>query len=114
MLNPLLFFEDGRLQTFKGKETVLSSQDLARAGFIWTLNGTMCVFCKGIIEWELNDDPFEEHARLFYHCQFVKFKKRQDLNIYRLEKAFFSPDFLGHTDIHWRSVPYNQIRFSIS
>lgn len=91
-LHPSLFFPDGRRTTFVGKATLLSPQNLADAGFMWTEIGTQCVFCKGILGfWESHDSPLLEHVRNFPMCPFVRFKLGDSVSIQQLEAAFTKP-----------------------
>jgi len=49
--------------------------DLARAGFFYVGEGdkTICFFCGGAVCcWDINDDPWQEHARWYPECGFVK------------------------------------------
>lgn len=67
---------DKRLATFKRWPKVLYhlASELCSAGFYYTNIGDQveCYACKGqIIDWELNDSPWDEHARFYPHCAHV-------------------------------------------
>lgn len=66
-----------RLKTFKDWPIALNQKpdEMARAGFFYTGEGdkTKCFFCDGgLKDWEINDDPWEQHAQSFPNCKFVK------------------------------------------
>ena len=53
----------------------LSGIRMAQAGLYSVGNGdeVQCVFCRGRLrKWETNDDPMQEHSRLYPFCRFVK------------------------------------------
>ncbi|XP_013394141.1 baculoviral IAP repeat-containing protein 3-like [Lingula anatina] len=67
-----------RLATFQSFPTTcpVRPEDLARAGFFYVNVDDMvkCAFCDGMIRnWERSDHAFDEHARHFLNCAFVKF-----------------------------------------
>ncbi|CAF4053363.1 unnamed protein product [Rotaria sp. Silwood2] len=56
-------------------ELLPSVDDLVRAGFFYTGNGTIvtCFYCNGSLQnWGANDNPTIEHARWFPHCGYAK------------------------------------------
>lgn len=72
-----LMKEEVRLKTFQDWpfEDRVSPRELAKAGFYWLhINDkTKCAFCKGIAEnWLIDDDPVQEHHKLFPNCDFGK------------------------------------------
>ena len=73
--------EFSRLKTFANwPKSIISPEDLANAGFVYigreiddSQDNVQCVFCAGIIgNWEIGDDPHQEHARSFPNCGFVR------------------------------------------
>ncbi|XP_067657571.1 baculoviral IAP repeat-containing protein 7-A-like [Haliotis asinina] len=49
--------------------------DLAAAGLFYTgfLDKVQCAFCHGVLKkWQKSDIPFDEHARHFPHCRFIR------------------------------------------
>lgn len=68
--------EDIRLRTFDENfsATFLNPLALAKAGFFYVGidDQVQCAFCRGVVrDWEINDDPKEEHQRLFPTCAFI-------------------------------------------
>lgn len=68
---------DTRIRSFKGWPSQMNQkpQDLAEAGLIYLGSGDRCkcFWCGGeLYEWEPEDDPWEEHAKWFPHCNFVQ------------------------------------------
>lgn len=52
-----------------------TSRDMAAAGMFYTGDGdkTVCFYCgKGFVEWQPQDNPFEEHAKHFPKCLFLR------------------------------------------
>jgi len=52
-----------------------SAEKLAEAGFFYVgpRDKVMCFQCGGnLCEWEIDDDPYEEHAKWYGKCDFVK------------------------------------------
>ncbi|XP_042308261.1 baculoviral IAP repeat-containing protein 1 isoform X2 [Sceloporus undulatus] len=65
--------EDVRLDTFKTwpEEAKVDATSLAKAGFFFTgkKDIVQCFSCTGCLsDWKENDDPWEEHAKAFPHC----------------------------------------------
>ncbi|OTF76676.1 baculoviral IAP repeat-containing protein 3-like protein [Euroglyphus maynei] len=58
------------------KMDIISPASLARAGFFYYKNDTVCcAFCRGKVRnWEEGDLAMEEHKRHFPNCQFVQGK----------------------------------------
>ncbi|XP_061171127.1 baculoviral IAP repeat-containing protein 3-like [Saccostrea echinata] len=55
-------------------------RDMALAGFFYDGKGdnTRCFFCGGgLRNWEVEDDPWVEHARFFSKCTFVRQERGQ-------------------------------------
>ncbi|KAM3965044.1 inhibitor of apoptosis protein isoform 2-T2 [Aphomia sociella] len=72
-----------RLRTFEDwpRSMPQKPEDLADAGFYYTGTGdkTKCFFCDGgLKDWEINDDPWEEHALWFSRCYYVHHVKGPD------------------------------------
>ncbi|XP_044005557.1 baculoviral IAP repeat-containing protein 7-like [Aphidius gifuensis] len=58
-----------------------TKEKLAEAGFFYTGIGdyVQCYHCgNGIKDWLPNEDPWEEHARYFKECYFVRVIKGQE------------------------------------
>lgn len=56
-------------------------QELSDAGLYYTGKGDkVCCFCcgGGLKDWELNDDPWEQHTMWFGNCEYVKLVKGPD------------------------------------
>ena len=64
-----------RLRTFQNWPiTKPTADELATAGFFYynDQDRVQCAFCLGIIgQWEVTDNPIEEHARLLPQCEFI-------------------------------------------
>lgn len=94
-----LFFESGRLETYKGIEMnfCVNVCDLAESGFVWTGYGdhVECVFCHGVIgEWEDGDIVSSEHSRLFPLCPYIRLQGGgKSITIKSLEQCFYYRDF---------------------
>ncbi|EFO99784.1 hypothetical protein GCK72_019455 [Caenorhabditis remanei] len=81
---PFIFFKD-RLATFKNYEydddqtATCTSKTLARAGFVWTGGiSAICPFCLKELEFDPDDDPWEEHKKRGNDCDFVHLEKLED------------------------------------
>ena len=96
---PFIFFKD-RLATFKNyeydddqtatctsktvfffrnKQIVITRFQLARAGFVWTGGiSAICPFCLKELEFDPDDDPWEEHKKRGNDCDFVNLEKLED------------------------------------
>ncbi|XP_054464752.1 baculoviral IAP repeat-containing protein 7 [Anoplopoma fimbria] len=80
---PEMEAEDTRLTTFHNWPTEASVQPdvLAPAGFFYTGHGdnVKCFYCDGgLRNWELGDDPWQEHAKWFPRCSFLIQERGQD------------------------------------
>lgn len=69
-----------RLRTFESwpKGEVQSPEKLAEAGFYYNQihDNTLCFHCGGGLKnWEVDDDPWIEHARWFQKCGFINIQK---------------------------------------
>lgn len=56
-------------------------ESLANAGFYYTGMGdqTLCYHCGGgLKDWEIDDDPWEQHARWFSKCHYLHSVKGRD------------------------------------
>ena len=56
-------------------------RDMASAGMFYTgeADRTVCFYCgKGFVAWQLQDDPFEEHAKHFPNCFYLKNVKGEE------------------------------------
>lgn len=72
-----------RLATFKHWPLSLRQKpkDLADAGFFYTGQGdqTKCFYCGGgLKDWEDDDVPWEQHARWFDRCSYVRLAKGRE------------------------------------
>lgn len=72
---PRLRMKHQRLRTFQNWPiTKPTADELATAGFFYynDQDRVQCAFCLGIIgQWEVTDNPLEEHARLLPQCEFI-------------------------------------------
>ncbi|XP_076658047.1 death-associated inhibitor of apoptosis 1-like [Halictus rubicundus] len=74
---------DARLRTFETwpKAMAQTKEQLADAGFYYTGKGdqTVCYYCGGgLKDWELGDEPWEQHAKWFSKCYYLMMVKDQD------------------------------------
>ncbi|AKN80731.1 inhibitor of apoptosis 3 [Diatraea saccharalis granulovirus] len=81
--HPQYSSEAARLNTFKDWPRGLRQRpkELADAGFFYTGEGdkTKCYYCDGgLRDWNEEDIPWEEHARWFDRCVYVKLVKGED------------------------------------
>lgn len=77
---PKFSTEKVRLQSFEGwPKTVKQSPELlSRAGFFYKQMGdsVICFSCGGgLREWSEEDDPWEEHARWYSECDYLRMMK---------------------------------------
>lgn len=76
-------------------------QQLSDAGFFYTGKGdrVLCFSCGGgLKDWEINDDPWEEHAKWYGKCEYLKLMKSPDFISRMIElgnKEKFSSDEVG-------------------
>ncbi|XP_052091940.1 uncharacterized protein LOC127728535 [Mytilus californianus] len=72
---PTFSSEELRIKTFTGFNNELSPKTLAKAGFFSYGKGNFvrCFHCGGALkDWKSGDDPWNEHAKWFPQCGFVK------------------------------------------
>nr|ALR70562.1 inhibitor of apoptosis protein 3 [Anticarsia gemmatalis multiple nucleopolyhedrovirus]ALR71819.1 inhibitor of apoptosis protein 3 [Anticarsia gemmatalis multiple nucleopolyhedrovirus] len=82
-IHPKYGSESARLKTFEDWPLSLKQrpEQLAEAGFYYTGKGdkVKCFYCDGgLKDWANADEPWEEHARWFDRCSFVKLVKGHD------------------------------------
>lgn len=68
--------ESMRLKSYIGWPMQMKQKpsELAKAGLFYTNIGDQvkCFYCGGILwDWEINDVPFEQHAKWFPHCPYT-------------------------------------------
>ncbi|XP_068008201.1 E3 ubiquitin-protein ligase XIAP isoform X3 [Melanerpes formicivorus] len=76
--NPSMAKFGRRLQTFLTWIYPVDKEQLAEAGFYSTGNGdhVVCFHCGGgLQEWKENEDPWDQHAKWFPGCSFVRNEK---------------------------------------
>lgn len=77
--------ESERAKTFKGwPVTFIRLEDMARAGFVYLKQGdrVQCVYCYGIVaEWEVDDNPFQDHLKHFPRCPFIRGERCGNISI---------------------------------
>ncbi|KAM6124821.1 E3 ubiquitin-protein ligase XIAP isoform 1-T1 [Phoenicopterus ruber ruber] len=76
--NPSMAKYGRRLQTFLNWIYPVDKEQLAEAGFYSIGNGdhVVCFHCGGgLQEWEKNEDPWDQHAKWFPGCGFVRQEK---------------------------------------
>ncbi|KFV66793.1 Baculoviral IAP repeat-containing protein 7-B, partial [Dryobates pubescens] len=78
--NPTMCSEESRLNSFHNwpLNSQLTPEELANAGFYYTGNGdhVVCFHCGGgLQEWKENEDPWDQHAKWFPGCSFVRNEK---------------------------------------
>lgn len=79
---PEYVIETTRLHTFEEwpDNHKQRPEQFAEAGFFYCGTGdrVRCFSCGGgLKDWENNDEPWEQHARWFSHCRYVKLAKGQ-------------------------------------
>ena len=82
-LHPQYATLEARLRTFREWPPALKQQpkDLADAGFyyIGLSDQVKCFYCDGgLRNWQSEDEPWQEHARWFEKCVFVRLVKGDD------------------------------------
>ncbi|XP_069723399.1 E3 ubiquitin-protein ligase XIAP isoform X1 [Phaenicophaeus curvirostris] len=76
--NPSMAKYGRRLQTFLAWIYPVNKEQLAEAGFYSIGNGdhVVCFHCGGgLQEWKENEDPWDQHAKWFPGCRFVRKEK---------------------------------------
>ncbi|KAF1616522.1 E3 ubiquitin-protein ligase XIAP, partial [Eudyptes chrysocome] len=76
--NPSMAKYGRRLQTFLTWIYPVDKEQLAKAGFYSIGNGdhVVCFHCGGgLQEWKENEDPWDQHAKWFPGCRFVRKEK---------------------------------------
>ncbi|NXE11959.1 XIAP ligase, partial [Lophotis ruficrista] len=77
-MNPSMAKYERRLQTFLTWIYPVDKEQLAEAGFYSIGNGdrVVCFHCGGRLqEWKENEDPWDQHAKWFPGCGFVRKEK---------------------------------------
>ncbi|KAM9269929.1 E3 ubiquitin-protein ligase XIAP isoform 2-T3 [Cariama cristata] len=77
-MNPSMAKYGRRLQTFLTWIYPVDKEQLAEAGFYSIGNGdhVVCFHCGGRLqEWKENEDPWDQHAKWFPGCRFVRKEK---------------------------------------
>lgn len=82
-IHPHYASETVRLNTFEDWPKTLKQTPamLAEAGFYYTGRGdkTKCFYCDGgLKDWNEEDSPWEQHARWFKDCKYVKLVKGEE------------------------------------
>ncbi|NWX18272.1 XIAP ligase, partial [Aegotheles bennettii] len=90
--NPSMAKYGRRLQTFLTWMFPVDKEQLAEAGFYSTGNGdhVVCFHCGGgLRDWKENEDPWDQHAKWFPGCRFVRQEKGQEfINNVHLRDAY--------------------------
>ncbi|KFU98314.1 E3 ubiquitin-protein ligase XIAP, partial [Tauraco erythrolophus] len=76
--NPSMATYGRRLQTFLTWIYPVDKEQLAEAGFYSIGNGdhVACFHCGGVLQqWKENEDPWDQHAKWFPGCRFVRKEK---------------------------------------
>ncbi|XP_005022182.4 E3 ubiquitin-protein ligase XIAP isoform X1 [Anas platyrhynchos] len=76
--NPSMAEYERRIQTFLNWIYPVNKEQLAEAGFYSIGNGdhVVCFHCGGgLQEWKENEDPWDQHAKWFPGCRFVREEK---------------------------------------
>ncbi|NXU71719.1 XIAP ligase, partial [Oreotrochilus melanogaster] len=79
--NPSMAKYGKRLQTFLTWIYPVDKEQLAEAGFYSTGNGdhVVCFHCGGgLQDWKENENPWDQHAKWFPGCRFVRKEKGQE------------------------------------
>ncbi|KAG1962831.1 E3 ubiquitin-protein ligase XIAP [Pimephales promelas] len=69
---------EGRLESFRGRQHPIDPERLARAGFYSTgvQDRVICFRCGGgVKDWIPEEDPWEEHAKHYPGCSFLRAEK---------------------------------------
>lgn len=82
-VHPRYASENARLKSFKDwpRSMKQTPEELAEAGFFYTGQGdkTKCFYCDGgLKDWEIDDVPWEQHARWFDRCAYVQLVKGRE------------------------------------
>lgn len=82
-LRPAFSSEAARLSSYADWPCRMKQKPeaMADAGFFYTGTGdkTVCYYCGGgLKDWEDDDDPWEQHARWFQTCHYVKLVKGEE------------------------------------
>lgn len=82
-LHPEYASHDARLRSFETWPKIMAQtkEELADAGFYYTgkSDQTLCYHCGGgLKDWELEDDPWEQHAKWFSKCYYLLMVKGQE------------------------------------
>lgn len=76
---------ENRLQTYSNWPLdFITPEQLAQAGFFYLniVDQVKCAFCGGIIgQWEVNDQPLQEHRKFFPDCPIVRQQELQQEEI---------------------------------
>lgn len=76
---------ENRLQTYSSWPLeFITPEQLASAGFYYLniADQVKCAFCGGIIgQWEINDQPLQEHRKFFPNCPIVRSEVEQQEQI---------------------------------
>ncbi|KAL4233263.1 hypothetical protein ACF0H5_007947 [Mactra antiquata] len=80
-----------RIRSFRGWPTQMTQTpiELAKAGLLYMGKGDRCkcFWCGGeLYDWELQDEPWEEHAKWFPHCGYVRAMKGDNFVKYVRDK----------------------------
>ncbi|XP_009682309.1 E3 ubiquitin-protein ligase XIAP isoform X3 [Struthio camelus] len=79
--NPSMAEYERRIQTFLTWRYPVNKEQLAKAGFYSIGNGdhVACFYCGGgLQEWKENEDPWDQHAKWFPGCRFLRQEKGQE------------------------------------
>lgn len=79
---------ENRLRTYNNWPVdFITPEQLAQAGFYYLNHADQvkCAFCGGIIgQWEVNDQPLQEHRKFFPNCPIVRqqeIQQQEDIGI---------------------------------
>jgi baculoviral IAP repeat-containing protein 7/8 len=72
-----------RLKTFENwpRKSTQKPEQLVDAGFFYMGIGdhVRCFSCGGVLkDWDVNDQPWEQHALWYKKCEYLKFMKGED------------------------------------
>ena len=81
--HPQFASEAARLSTFQDWPPGLrqTKEEMAAAGlfYVGQSDQVKCFYCNGgLREWQVEDDPWVEHAGWFHNCGFIRLKKGEE------------------------------------
>lgn len=97
------YIENARLQTFIEwpKTLTQTAEQLCSAGFFYTQkeDRVICFCCGGgLYNWESGDEPWEQHALYYGHCNYLQVMKGPDY-VASIQEKFLIDEPMHHSTI---------------